>query len=71
MEAIIESYANMQVSIEKERNFFTRKWAREEKNLRQLIDNTHGMRGDLEGVGAEMLDLKEPLLLKGDDENSD
>jgi hypothetical protein len=63
MEAIIESYTNMQVSIEKERNYFARKWAKEEKNLRQLIDSTYGMRGDLEGIGAEMLDLKEPVAL--------
>ena len=70
MEAIIESYSNMQVGIEKERNFFTRKWAKEEKNLRQLIDSTYGMRGDLEGIGAEMLDLKEPLSLEsGESEN--
>lgn len=67
MEAIIESYSSMQVSIEKERNYFTRKWAKEEKNLRQLIDNTHGMRGDLEGIGAEMLDLKEPTLIGSGD----
>lgn len=71
MEAIIESYANMQVSIEKERNYFTRKWAKEEKNLRQLIDNTQGMRGDLEGIGAEMLELKEPNIQELEDKKNE
>lgn len=60
MEAIIEAYSKMQLGIDAEKSYFSRKWAKDEKNLRQLIDNTYGMRGDLEGIGANMLEIKEP-----------
>lgn len=59
VEAIIEAFTNMQTEIEKEKRYFTNKWARDEKNIRQVIDNTYGMHGDLKGIiGATLPQIK-------------
>ncbi|SRR5260221_3481047 len=50
VEAIIEAFSNMQTEIEKEKRYFSNKWARDEKNIRQVIDSTYGMHGDLKGI---------------------
>lgn len=50
VEAIVEAFSNMQVEIEKEKRYFSNKWARDEKNIRQVIDSTYGMHGDLKGI---------------------
>jgi|SRR3989344_771592 len=55
VEAIIEAFTNMQKEIEKEKRYFANKWARDEKNLRKVIDNTYGMHGDLKGIIGETL----------------
>lgn len=52
MEAIVESFTSMQNEIEKEKRYFANKWARDEKNIRQVIDSTYGMHGDLKGILA-------------------
>jgi len=52
IEAIVDSFTNMQTEIEREKRYFTNKWARDEKNIRQVIDNTYGMHGDLKGILA-------------------
>lgn len=55
VEAIIEAFSNMQTEIEKEKRYFSNKWARDEKNIRQVIDSTYGMHGDLKGIMQGML----------------
>lgn len=50
VQAIIDAFTNMQQEIEKEKRYFSNKWARDEKNIRQVIDNTFGMHGDLKGI---------------------
>lgn len=55
VEAIIDAFTNMQVEIEKEKRYFSNKWARDEKNIRSVIDNTYGMHGDLKGIVGGML----------------
>ncbi len=50
IEAIIEAFTNMQTDIEKEQRYFQSKWARDNKNIRQVIDNTFGMHGDFKGI---------------------
>lgn len=55
IEAIIDAFTNMQVEIEKEKRYFSNKWARDEKNIRQVIDNTYGMHGDLKGIVGNSL----------------
>lgn len=65
VEAILEAWTGMQEDIEKEKRYFANKWSRDDKHIRQVIDNTIGMRGDLEGIignalpeikGLELLD---------------
>lgn len=55
VEAIIEAFTNMQDETEKEKRYFQNKWARDEKNIRKVIDNTYGMHGDLKGIVGSML----------------
>lgn len=55
VEAIVEAFTNMQSEIEKEKRYFTNKWARDEKNIRMVIDNTYGMHGDLKAIIGKML----------------
>ncbi len=55
VEAIIEAFTNMQDEIEKEKRYFQNKWARDEKNIRQVVDNTYGMHGDLKSIVGPML----------------
>lgn len=52
IEAIIEAFTSMQQEVEKEKRYFANKWARDEKNIRQVIDSTYGMHGDLKAILA-------------------
>jgi len=66
-EAIVETFADMQNAIETEKRWFTSKWAKQEKQIRRVIDNTLGMRSDLEGLlgkslpTVDLLKLPEPV----------
>lgn len=55
IEAIIEAFTGMQEEIEKEKRYFSNKWARDEKHIRMVIDSTYGMHGDLKGIMQGML----------------
>lgn len=55
IEAIVEAFTGMQNDVEKEKRYFAGKWSRDEKNIRQVIDNTFGMRGDVKGITGESL----------------
>ncbi len=74
VEAIIEAFGNMQQEIEKERRWFALKWSREEKNLRNVLDTTMGMQGDLQSImGKSLPELKGLEMLpdgSGEKENS-
>jgi hypothetical protein len=50
MDALAEAFNNIQDEIEKEKRYFSLKWSRDEKNIRMLIDNTFGIRGELESI---------------------
>jgi hypothetical protein len=50
VEGIVEAFSNLQDELEKEKRFFNTKWARQEKEIRKVIDHTHGMMGDLQGI---------------------
>ena len=59
MNAIIEAFGSMQDEVEREKRWFQTKWARQEKQLRKVIDHTQGMHGDLQGVvGKTLPELK-------------
>ncbi len=55
IEAIMESFTTMQQELEREKRWFQTKWSRQEKQLRHIIDHTHGMWGDLQGVVGQSL----------------
>lgn len=55
VEAIVEAFTAMQEEIEKEKRYFSNKWARDEKHIRMVIDSTYGMHGDLKGIMQGML----------------
>jgi hypothetical protein len=50
VEAIVENYGSLQVEIEKEKRAAALRWAHQEKAIRNVIDNTIGMYGDLQGI---------------------
>lgn len=65
VEAIVDAFSNMQAEIEKEKRYFANKWARDEKNIRMVIDSTIGMHGDLKGIiGNSLPQIKELELLE-------
>jgi hypothetical protein len=55
IEAIVETFSDMQNTIEAEKRWFTSKWAKQEKQIRRVVDNTVGMRADLEGLVGNAL----------------
>jgi hypothetical protein len=57
----------MQGEMEREKRWFQTKWARQEKQLRKVVDHTQGMYGDLQGViGKTLPDLKSLQLEEGE-----
>lgn len=72
MEAIIEAFGGMQDEVEREKRWFQTKWARQEKQLRKVIDHTQGMYGDLQGVvGTSLPELKVHELSDGEAQQID
>lgn len=66
IEAIIESFSELQEQMEKEKRFFNAKWAHQEKSLRKVIDHTHGMYGELQSmVGKSLPEIKSLQLETG------
>jgi hypothetical protein len=60
IEAIIENYSMLQDEIEKEKRSSQLRWAKQEKSVRAVIDNTIGMYGDLQGItGGAMGEIKQ------------
>lgn len=67
VEGIVEAFSNLQEELEKEKRYFNIKWARQEKEIRKVIDHTHGMYGDLQGViGKSLPEIKTLELPSGD-----
>lgn len=59
VEGIVDAFSNLQEELEKEKRYFNVKWARQEKELRKVVDHTHGMYGDLQAViGKSLPEIK-------------
>lgn len=59
VEAIIEAFRSMQEDLKKERAWFMAKWAKQEKNIGKVIDNTYGMHGDLQSIiGKSLVEIE-------------
>jgi len=68
VEGIVESFSNLQDELEREKRWFNAKWARQEKEIRKVVDHTHGMYGDLQGViGKSLPEIKSLSLDSGED----
>lgn len=67
VEALVEAFTVLQQDIEKEKRWFQSKWARQDKEIRKIIDNTHGMYGDLQGITGRALQQIKPLELSEGD----
>lgn len=60
LEAISDAYTQLQIDLETEKRWFIRKWSKQEKNIRAVIDNILGMHGDLQHiVGRDLPEIKE------------
>lgn len=67
VEGIVESFTNLQMELEKEKRYFNTKWARQEKDIRRVIDSTHGMYGDFQHViGKSLPEIKSLELESGE-----
>ncbi len=63
VEAIVEGFGSMQKELEREKNWFHTKWAKQEKEMRKVLNNTHGMYGDLQGIiGASLPELPSGIM---------
>jgi hypothetical protein len=68
VEGIVDAFTNLQDELEKEKRYFGVKWARQEKEIRKVVDHTHGMYGDLQGVvGKSLPEIKSLELSDGED----
>jgi hypothetical protein len=55
IEAWVEYFKNRREDLEKEKAYFTKKWAKEEKAIMGVVENTAGIYGDLQGlIGAAL-----------------
>ncbi len=72
VEAIYDAYTQLQDDLEKEKRWFTLKWAKQEKNIRRVIDQMLGMHGDLQSiVGKALSEVRGfGLLEEGEDSKS-
>ena len=73
LETIHDSYELAKIYLDKEKEFFRRKWAREEKNIQLLMENLFGVHGDLQAIiGRSLPEMKGfDLLPAGKKEKSD
>lgn len=69
VEAIVEAFVAMQDDLGKEKRFYQKNWAKREKQIQRVIDNTFGMHGDLAGlIGTSLPQIKLMELPEGESE---
>lgn len=70
VEAIYEAYQQMMTDLQKEKDWFRKKWARQEKNIEQISEHILGMHGDLQGiVGRSLPEIEKIKQLEEGDNN--
>ncbi len=64
IETIVETFSSMKLSLDKEKVYFEKSWAEQEKQIQKVIKNTVGIYGDMSGIvqlqKIEALELPEP-----------
>lgn len=64
IETIVEAFSVMQEEMEREKRWFSTKWARQERAIRKVIDQTHAMHGELQGImGKALPDIEDKKML--------
>jgi len=58
VEAILETYVEMNNDLDAERRSLEKSWAKREKQIERFVKNISGMCGDLQGIGANLPDIK-------------
>lgn len=64
IQAIVEKFGDMQEDLDKERKFLIKQFAKREEQIREVIDATAGMYGDLQGIAGKTLEEIEGLDVK-------
>lgn len=72
IEAVVETFAEMQDDLASERKATMKRWAKREQQLHTVLDSTAGLYGDLQGIaGRSMIEidaLEAPLLIASEDD---
>lgn len=55
MESLVETFSIMKDEIENEKGWFSRKWARQEKQLTKALDSANSFYGDVQGITGNTL----------------
>jgi len=71
VQAIVEGFTYLWGDVEREKRWFATKWARQEREIRKIIDSTQGMYGDLQAVTGRSLAVIPALELAAPGENGD
>ncbi|CAG1020006.1 hypothetical protein DOJK_00008 [Patescibacteria group bacterium] len=66
IEAIVESFKSMKEDLDQEKRAMIKIWAKREKQIERIVNNTVGMYGDIEGIiGASLPHIKSLELTDG------
>jgi hypothetical protein len=71
VQAIVEGFSYLLADVEREKRWFNTKWARQEKEIRKIIDGTQGMYGDLQAVTGRSLGVIPALEAPSDANDGD
>lgn len=70
VEAIVRAFATLNEDLEEEKRVTNRRWAKRQKQIEQVLVNTSGMYGDLQGlIGSSLGPI--PALEAGEEDSSD
>ncbi len=68
IEGIVEAFSTMRGDLDRERSAMMRIWAKREKQIERVVDNTLKLYGDMQGImGASLPEIKALELEGGDD----
>lgn len=67
VEAIVEAFRGLRIDLQKEKDSYTKIWAKRESQINRVIENTIGMYGDLEDLTGQALPKIESLELPSGD----
>jgi hypothetical protein len=71
VQAIVESFTEMQDDLQKERKAIMKQWAKRDSEIARVLEATVGMYGDLQGIAGKSLAEIEGLDVKALGEGKD